>query len=240
MPGYPWTEDEKNLLKELTAHGNGAIRIRRLGHFASTHHGRARTVDAIAQQIRRMKLANGQASARSRHARQLRPPTPEVVQATKAYLRLHGADIPIWHVCEKFGVTGSWVRGTLVELGIKRSWKESAAHPLSKFKSLEFRRAVALRVKAQTTRRMQQLLLQMKQSRANILRQFPAIGQRVCDQCNESWPLTEEFFEGFPNRKKSYFLYACRICAAARRRDPTRSSESPRTRRLRLRLAVRR
>jgi hypothetical protein len=68
MPGYLWTEDEKNLLKELTGRGHGAIRIRRLGHFARTHDGRARTVDAIAQQIRRMKLANAQASARSRRA----------------------------------------------------------------------------------------------------------------------------------------------------------------------------
>jgi hypothetical protein len=240
MPGYPWTEDEKNLLRELTAHGNGAIRIGRLGHFVRTHDGRGRTVDGIAQQIRRMNLANPQASARSRRARKRPPLSPQAVGATKAYLRLQGADIPIWHVCEKFGVTESWVRGILLELGIKRSWKASVAHPLSKFKSLEFRRAVALRVRAQVTQRMHDLLLQMKQSRNKLLGQFPGTGQRACDQCNEPWPLTEEFFQGSTTGKKIYFLYACRVCAAARRREVNRSSESPRTRRLRLRLAARR
>ena len=47
-------------------------------------------------------------------------------------------------------------------------------------------------------------------------------------------------FQRVSKRKEDLFFFACKLCAAARRRDPNRSSESPRTRRLRLRLAARR
>jgi hypothetical protein len=70
-------------------------------------------------------------------------------------------------------------------------------------------------------------LLQMKQRRTELLGAGLGIGQRVCDECNEAWPLTEEFFQAFPNGRNTYFLYACRVCAAARRRNPNRTSESP-------------
>src|SRR5262249_54302864 len=137
-------------------------------------------------------------------------------------------------------VSESWVRATLGKLGISRSWRGTAAHPLSKFKSWEFRRAVASRVKAWARRRRENLALQMKRRRLEVLATQPGIGQRVCDQCHETWPLTEEFFQSFPSAKKIYFLYACHICAPARRRDKNPTGESPKTRRLRIQLEARR
>jgi len=76
--------------------------------------------------------------------------TPEVVPSNQSYLRCMSRH-SIWHVCEKFGVTKSWVRGTLGRTEYKAVLEASGGNPLSQIQVLRVSARGALRVKAQTT-----------------------------------------------------------------------------------------
>ncbi|HEY1169777.1 MAG TPA: hypothetical protein VGH19_00280 [Verrucomicrobiae bacterium] len=235
MPGVNWTSEDKEKLADLVKAGHGPLSIHRLGCFSANGHG-VRSVDAIAQQIRRMHLASPENSERARkaHQRGASVPLESRRQATE-YLRRNGADVPVQVVAEKFGVTISWVRRTLKQLGIQRSWAATAAHPLSRFHNPEYRAEVSKRVSAWAKEKAKEHEQELKAHKVQLLRESPKHAKRCCEQCKETWPLTPEFFAATQHNgsSKVYYLYTCRLCAAANRHHEDSGDRAhPRTERL--------
>ncbi len=243
MPGISWTVEDKERLAELVKSGQGPLSIHRLGCFAANGHG-VRSVDAIAQQIRRMHLARPENSERARkaHLRGASVPLEARRQATE-FLRRNGSDIPVNVVADKFGVTISWVRRTLKQLGIQRSWAATAAHPLSRFHDPEYRAKVSQRVSAWAKEKAREHEKELKAHRVELLRASPKMARRCCEQCGENWPLTPEFFAATKHAEtaKTYYLYTCRLCSAANRHNEISNENQthPRTERLRRTLSER-
>jgi len=237
MPGISWTSEDKQRLIELVKSGHGPLSIHRLGCFAANGHG-VRSVDAIAQQIRRMHLAKPENSERARKAHERGVSvSPEARRQATEFLRRNGSDIPVNVVADKYGVTISWVRRTLKQLGIKRSWAATAAHPLSRFHDPEYRAKVSQRVSAWAKEKAREHEKELKSHRVQLLREKPTLAKRCCEQCGENWPLTPEFFAATQHAEtaKTYYLYTCRLCAAANRHtnDDNENRPHPRTERLR-------
>jgi len=244
MPGISWTTEDKQRLADLVRSGHGPLSIYRLGCFAANGHG-VRSVDAIAQQIRRMHLASPENSERARKAHERGiSVTPEARRQATEFLRRNGSDIPVNVVAEKFGVTISWVRRTLKQLGIQRSWAATAAHPLSRFHDPEYRAKVSRRVSAWAKEKAREHKQELKARRVELLAKSPKLAKRCCEQCGENWPLTPEFFAATKHEEsaKTYYLYTCRLCAAANRHKHDESGDHPhpRTERLRRKLTARR
>lgn len=243
MPGVNWTAEDKEKLTQLVKAGHGPLSIHRLGVFAANGHG-VRSVDAIAQQIRRMHLARPENSERARlaHQRGVSVPLEARRQATE-FLRRNGADIPVNVVSEKFGVTVSWVRRTLKQLGIRRSWAATAAHPLSKFHDPDYRARVSQRVSAWAKERALEHKQELKKQRTRLFQEAPGMAARCCEQCGEKWPLAPEFYAvtKHPGSSKTYYLYTCRLCTAANRHNDVAEEDRPhpRTERLRRTLSER-
>jgi len=237
MPGLIWTSEDKQRLAELVRAGNGPLSIYRQGIFPAHGHG-ARTLNAIAQQIRRQHLAKPESSERARraHLRGLSVSEEARQQATE-FLRRNGEDIPVDIVADKFGVTVSWVRRTLKAMGVHRSWSATVSHPLSKFHDPNYRAKVSARVKAWAKEKARQHEAELRAHRDQILRNEPTHPARCCEQCRETWPLSPEFFAATKqeNTGKTYYLYTCRLCMAANRHSEMSSEHHnhPRTERLR-------
>lgn len=237
MPGLSWTSEDKQRLAELVRAGHGPLSIHRQGVFEQEGHP-VRTVNSIAQQIRRLHLAKPENSERARqaHMRGLSV-SAEARQKATEFLRRNGADVPVDVVAEKFGVTISWVRRTLKAMGIRRSWSATVSHPLSKFHDPDYRAKVSARVKAWAKEKARQHEEELRSTREQILLNDPAHTTRCCEQCRENWPLLPEFFAATKqeNTGKTYYLYTCRLCMAANRHTEMSNEhrDHPRTQRLR-------
>lgn len=237
MPGVNWTDEDKQRLTDLVRAGHGPLSIHRLGCFAANGHG-VRSVDAIAQQIRRMHLARPENSERARKAHERGASVPlEARLEAMEYLRRNGEDVPVHVVVDKFGVTTSWVRRTLKQLGIHRSWAATAAHPLSRFHDPDYRAKVSERVSAWAKEKAHEHEQELKAHRVQLLKASPKMARRCCEQCGENWPLTPEFYAATQHTgsSKVYYLYTCRLCAAANRHTESDNDNRahPRTERLR-------
>lgn len=238
MPGLSWSAEDKKRLEELVRAGLGPLSIHRLGCFSANGHG-ARSVDAIAQQIRRLHLAPPEHSERARQAR-LRGMAVDETAKERAteFLQQNGHDVPVEYIAEKFGVTVSWVRRTLKRLGISRSWADTVANPLSRFHDPEYRKQVSARVRQWAKERAAKKQKLLKAQKVQLLTKQPQHKVRCCEHCQEQWPLTADFFPATkePSTGKTYYLYSCRLCTAERRRENEQHAENPRTARLKQKL----
>jgi hypothetical protein len=224
MPGITWLTEDKQRLAELVREGHGPVAIQQLGLL--TANGQApRSLHAIAQQIRRMRLAEPEVSEKARQAR-IRGRSVPAEQRLRAeeYLRSHGESVPIHHVVQRYGVTESWTRRILKRMGIARSWQSTAAHPLSRFHDPDYRASVSERVRRQARERgdrQRQASLRLSEV---VMGSDPNHPTRQCEQCNKVWPLSAQFFPACQRAStgQTYYLHLCRSCAAERRRTNKR------------------
>jgi len=229
MPGIPWLPDDKQRLVELVQKGHGPVSIQRLGVLTANGHG-PRSLHAIAQQIRRMHLAEPEVSEKARMARIRGRSIPsEQRQRAEEYLRAHGNAVPVHHVVERFGVTESWTRRTLKRLGIARVWAETARHPLSRFHDPTYRAKVSERVRRQARERAADHRSTLVALSEEILASASTTPTRSCERCGVSFPLRSEFFPTCHRATtgQTYYLHLCRGCAAERRRQPKPESANP-------------
>lgn len=220
MPGITWLPEDKERLADLVRQGHGPVAIQQLGVLTANGHG-PRSLHAIAQQIRRMRLAEPEVSEKARQARlRGRSIAPEQRVRAEEYLRTHGDSVPIHHVVQRFGVTESWTRRVLKRMGITRSWQNTASHPLSRFHDPDYRAAVSARVRRQARERGERQRQAALQRSEQVLCANPNHPTRQCEQCNRSWPLDAQFFPACQRAStgQTYFLHLCRGCAAERRR----------------------
>ncbi len=222
MPGIPWSPDDKSRLVELVQKGLGPVSIQRLGVLTANDR-RPRSLHAIAQQIRRMHLAQPEISEKARMARMRgRSITAEQRHSAEDYLTTHGSAVPIHHVVERFGVTESWTRRSLKNLRISRVWAETAAHPFSRFHDPGYRAEVSARVRRQARERAAAHRATLVALAEKILSSSPTVPRRSCENCGHSFPLQSEFFPACHRATtgQTYYLHLCRGCAAERRRQP--------------------
>ena len=216
MPGPLWSDPEKNLLRQLVNQGLGPIRIKRQGHFSDPGQT-VRSVDGISRQAQRLCLVNPEASkgislGRRRSIIAEKEHGAELTQ----YLLQHGRTHPNWYIAQKWQLPESVIRRRLHKLGIRRTWAESVALPLARFKLPQYRKELSCKLKQTFKARKGQRLIDFERRTREVLLQNPESPQRVCEQCLVARPLAPEFFPSFQNsaNRKTYYSYRCRRCVS--------------------------
>ncbi len=219
MPGVPWTDPEQNLLRQLTKQGLGPIRIKRQGHFSDPGET-VRSVYGIARQAHRLCLVNPEASKRvSLGRRRSINVEKQHGAALIPYLLKYGRTYPTWYIAQKWELSEGMVRHRLHKLGIHRTWAQSVALPLAKFKLPQYRKELSSKLKQTFQTRRRQRCLDFERRSRELQLQNPNAPQRVCEQCLVGRPLAAEFFPAFRNsgKDKTYYSYKCRRCFSERK-----------------------
>ena len=219
MPGVPWTDPEQNLLRQLTKQGLGPIRIKRRGHFSDPGQT-VRSVYGISRQAQRLCLVNPEASKRVSLGRRRSINTEkEHGSALTSYLLKYGETYPTWYIAQKWQLSEGMVRHRLHKLGIHRTWAQSVALPLAKFKLPQYRKELSSKLKQTFQTRKRQRLLDFERRTRELQHQNPKAPQRVCEQCLVARPLASEFFPAFrkSGNGKTYYSYKCRRCFSERK-----------------------
>jgi len=219
MPGALWSDLEKNLLRQLVKRGLGPIRIKRQGHYSSSGQT-ARSIYGISRQAQRLSLVNPEASKRVSLGRRRSITVEKQHGATLTlYLLKHGRIYPTWYIARKWQLSETMIRHRLHKLGIHRTWAESVALPLARFKLPQYRRELSATLKRRSQVRKQQRWIDFERRTREVHLHNPEEPQRVCEQCLVARPLVPKFFPAFQNSAngKTYYSYRCRRCISERK-----------------------
>ena len=218
MPGVPWTDSEKNLLRQLVKQGLGPIRIKRRGYFSDPGQTE-RSVYGISRQAQRLCLVNPEASKRvSLGRRRSIIAEKEHGAALTSYLLKYGKTYPTWYIAQKWQLSEGMVRHRLHKLGIHRTWAQSVALPLAKFKLPQYRKDLCSKLKQTFQTRKRQRLLDFERRTREVQLQTPKAPHRVCEQCLVARPMAAEFFPAFRKfrERQNLLPYKCRHCFSGR------------------------
>ena len=75
------------------------------------------------------------------------------------YLLKYGKTYPTWYIAQKWQLSEGMVRHRLHKLGIHRTWAQSVALPLAKFKLPQYRKELSSKLKQTFQTRKRQRLL---------------------------------------------------------------------------------
>ena len=219
-----WSETEILRLTSLAQQRLSAAAMHAAGFFPD------RSVDSIAQQMRRLRLGDPVRSRRQRRATRLRG--MQLAQF-HAYLKTHARITPTRVIAKKFGVSRGTVKRHLAQRGIRVTWHDAMAMPSSKLRQRRIAHQRNLKRWARwrviEARRLPVLFEKLKGMNA-------ALEMRVCQSCARTWYATDDFFKPRPKRRdrsviRVYLSRSCRICLAgarsARRPAATQASIGP-------------
>ena len=213
-----WDHEEIELLKSFTAQGYSARRIVDKDYFPY------RSIDSVAQQMRRRRLGNPILSRRQRKATRLKG---TALARFHRYLRTHARHTSTNVIAKRYHVSRGTVKRHLRQLGIVVTWRDAMAMPPTRTRLQRLARARNLRRWAQwrdlQERRLKVLVRKLREMHIDVER-------RTCNSCGRTWYATEEFFKLRPKRRNGrvvavYLSRACRICLSRRRTSgPSRPS----------------
>ncbi|MEM7235164.1 MAG: hypothetical protein AAF517_23500 [Planctomycetota bacterium] len=233
-----WSEREEQLLVLLSEKRKlGARGMQTRGFFSTEANSwNVRTIDSIAQKLRRNGLADPERSQRARTARRL---TKEQRKNLRKDLRENRDQKSSAEFAAEYGVSPSTIRRYRKKWRIPHSWKGAMALPSSVAKR-EFQAARTRERNLERWRETKEkLLTRLERRKASVLKQRgDTQAMRQCQRCEREWPETSQFFAFSPKRRdgrvvKKYLRRVCRVCprrasephpvhSTTRRRSPAR------------------
>ncbi len=218
-----WSSREEQILRLLTRErGLGARGIKGRGFFCNgsgqTVTLNERSIDSIAQKMRRSGLVDPERSRRARYAKRL-------TRDEKRRLRKELRENPHDWTTEQFGyayeVAPSTIRRYRKKWRIRHTWSDAMALP----PSIERRRQLAEETRerniAAWEKRKQKLLDRLEATKKRFLSRAKNRANppelRTCVACGREWPETEKFFAPSPKRREGkvvavYLRRTCRVC----------------------------
>ena len=216
-----WTEREEKVLVLLAKQrGLGARSIKQRGFFSegegdSLH---SRSVDSIAQKIRRHGLVDPERSRRARYSKRL---DREERRRLRDDLRKNPRHLTTEEFAGEYGVAPSTIRRYRKKWRIPYSWHEAMSLPASQERREQLSAETRDRNLANWERRKQEMRQQFIAARRKAEQTARRKGRepklRQCSTCGESWPATKTFFAPSPKRRdgeivRTYLRRSCRVC----------------------------
>ena len=226
----PWSAREKHVLVILGQKRQlGARSIKSRGFFVPTDNKAAagwkeRSIDSIAQKMRREGYVDPLRSLRAKLARRL---TPEERRRLRKQLRQNPRKKSTEEFAQEYGVAPSTIRNYRKRWGIKHSWHIAMSLPAARRKRKRLAEETRTRNTARWAQRKKELRNTLLKSTKQMLKKERGkrrkIEWRRCQKCQTEWPATKRFFAPSPKRRDgsviaTYLRRSCRVCP--RRGDP--------------------
>lgn len=183
------------------------------------------SITSIKKAWGRKKLSNRK---RARLLKKKKIWSEEEKESFHEYLQEHSSFLTPEEIAKKWKIARSTVVNHQTNLGVKISRKEVLALPGSRKKrQRSARRSAEETVKRWNKWREQHIDELM--SMAQTIRETGSVPERICSDCETSWPLKPAFFQHQDkkfslknfNGTTRYYMNRCRICEAKRRREQT-------------------
>lgn len=220
----PWSAREKHILVILGQKRRlGARSIKARGFFVPSNKKvsagwKERSVDSIAQKMRREGYVDPLRSLRAKLARRL---TPQEQRQLRKALAKNPQKKSTEEFAVEYGVAPSTIRNYRKRWRIKHSWQIAMSLPAARSKQKRLAEETRTRNTARWAQRKKELRNALRKSTERLLKKVRGnrkkIKWRRCQKCGSQWPANKRFFASSPKRRDgrviaTYLRRSCRAC----------------------------
>ncbi len=220
---YPWKASQKRKLKQLKAEGFTPLEIHDLDLLGEPY----RSLWAIRKQWGRMKLSDRK---RARRMREKKMWQAGEKQRFKEFLLAHSADMTPEEIGKEWNLARSTVARWQTTLGVKQPRETVMRMQYSVNKQRNARKKIRRQNVARAQRRRTEKANELVDLAQELRRRASPPPERVCTDCEESWPRRSEFFH-YQDKRTDFgttrrYKRRCRLCQNAIRRKESKRATS--------------